>query len=55
MESIGEKIKSLREKNNYSNKDLSQLSGVARGYLHELEVGRYVNPTIDVVCKLCKH
>lgn len=53
METIGEKIKSLREKNNFSNKDLSRLSGVARGYIHELEVDRYVNPTIEVVCKLC--
>lgn len=54
METIGDRIKYLREKNNYTNKELSQLSGVARGYLHELEVGRYTNPTIEVVCKLCK-
>ena len=54
METIGEKIKCLREKSNYSNKELSQLSGVARGYLYELEVGRYLNPTVEVVCKLCR-
>lgn len=54
METIGEKIKYLREKNNFSNKDLSQMSGVARGYILELETDKYKNPTIEVVCKLCK-
>jgi len=54
METIGEKIKYLREKNNYSTKELSQLSGVARGYLHELESGKYNNPTVEVICKICK-
>lgn len=53
MQTIGEKVKHLRNKNNLSNNKLSQLSGVARGYLHELEVGKYNNPTIEVVCKLC--
>lgn len=54
METIGDRIKILREKNNYTNKELSRLSGVARSYIHELEVGRYLNPTIEVICKLCK-
>lgn len=54
METIGDRIKKLREKNNYSNKELHQISGVARGYIHEMETGKYNNPTIDVICKLCK-
>lgn len=34
-------------------KELSLKSGVARGYITEMENGKYTNPSIEVVCKLC--
>lgn len=53
MESIGWKLKKIRKNRGYSNKELSKLSGVARGYLHELEIGKYNNPSVEVICKIC--
>lgn len=48
------KIKELRKKKRLSRRQLSLKSGVARGYISELESGKYDNPTIKVLCKLCK-
>lgn len=46
--------KGLRKKKQLSLSQLSYKSGVARGYLTELEEGKYINPGVQIVCKLCK-
>ncbi|KGK88001.1 helix-turn-helix transcriptional regulator [Clostridium sp. HMP27] len=48
------KTKEARMKKNMSLSQLSYKSGVARGYLTELESGKYSNPGIQVIGKLCK-
>lgn len=47
-------ITELRTKKKMSRLQLSKLSGVARGYICELEDGKYNNPTVNVICKLCQ-
>lgn len=54
METIGRNIKLYRLNKGYSNKKLSELSSVARGYIVELENEKYLNPSLEIVCKLCK-
>lgn len=46
--------KELRKIKKMSLAQLSRKSGVARGYLCELEEGKYKNPGGEVICKLCK-
>jgi putative transcriptional regulator len=46
------KIKEVRRNRKISQTQLSNISGVARGYLSELESGKYNNPGICVLCKL---
>lgn len=46
--------KDLRKKKNISLAQLSYKSGVARGYLTELENGKYANPGVQIIGKLCK-
>ena len=48
------KTKEFRQLKNLSISKLSYKSGVARGYITELESGKYINPSLDVICKLCK-
>lgn len=48
------KIKQIREQKSMCINELSAKSGVARGYLTELEQGKYNNPSIKVLCKLSK-
>lgn len=50
------KIKQIRQQKGMSLRELSQTSGVALGYLSELENEKNVkkNPTIEIVCKLAK-
>ncbi|WP_027633348.1 helix-turn-helix domain-containing protein [Clostridium hydrogeniformans] len=48
------KTKELRREKRISLSQLSYKSGVARGYLTELEKGKYSNPGIQVLGKLCK-
>ena len=48
------KTKELRKIKKMSLAQLSRKSGVARGYLCELEGGKYTNPGGEVICKLCK-
>ena len=48
------KTKELRKKKKLSVAQLSKISGVARGYLYEIEIGKYKNPGVEVICKLCK-
>lgn len=54
MISLKLKIKEQRLKKDWSIRKLSILSGVARGYLSELEHDIYENPSIYVLCKLKK-
>lgn len=46
------KIKEQRLKRRWSIRKLSLISGVARGYLSELEHDVYENPSVRVLCKL---
>lgn len=48
------KTKEFRKEKQLSLSQLSYKSGVARGYLTELEEGKYINPGVQIVCKLCK-
>ncbi|WBW95281.1 helix-turn-helix domain-containing protein [Oceanirhabdus sp. W0125-5] len=48
------KIEELRKKKKLSRRQLSLKSGVARGYISELESGKYDNPTVRVLVKLSK-
>jgi len=52
MESL--KIKEIRKERRLSISQLSHESGVARGYLSEMESGKYNNPSLFITCKLCK-
>lgn len=51
---IGENLKKIRKSKKWSELQLSKSSGVARGYICELELGKYKNPGLIVICKLCK-
>lgn len=53
MKTIGSILKQYRLDRGLNGKELSLKSGVARGYITEMELGRYINPSIEVVCKLC--
>ena len=48
------RIQELRKKKKLSKRQLSLKSGVARGYISELESGKYDNPTVRVLAKLSK-
>jgi transcriptional regulator with XRE-family HTH domain len=47
-------IKRLREAQSMSQLELAQKSGVAQGYLSELEAGTKGNPGLEVLKKLAK-
>ena len=53
MQTIGSILKQYRLDKGLNGKELSLKCGVARGYISEMELGRYINPSIEVVCKLC--
>ncbi|WP_297634701.1 helix-turn-helix transcriptional regulator [uncultured Clostridium sp.] len=53
-ESIGYLIKIRRIKMRLSNRELSALSQVSRGYISELEEDKYDNPSLKVICSLAK-
>ena len=53
METIGSILKQYRLNKGWNGKELGLKSGVARGYITEMENGKYKNPSIEVVCKLC--
>lgn len=46
--------KVIRIEKGLSISKLSYKSNIARGYLSELENGKYNNPSLQVICKLCK-
>lgn len=47
-------LEEKRKSKKLSKSKLSQLSGVSRAYISEIESGKYDNPGIKSVCKLCK-
>ncbi|WP_070000041.1 helix-turn-helix domain-containing protein [Cellulosilyticum sp. I15G10I2] len=47
-------LQQIREKKKLSKVQLSYQSGIARGYITELENGKYDNPSVKIVCNLCK-
>lgn len=53
METIGENLKKLRKEKRWSIRKLSSISGVAQGYISELESNKYANPSLKVICMLC--
>jgi len=48
------KTQEIRKQQRLSISQLSYKSGITRSYISELESGKYENPGIEVVCKLCK-
>jgi transcriptional regulator with XRE-family HTH domain len=48
------KTKEYRKFKKISISQLSYKSRVARGYITELEQGKYENPGLQTICKLCK-
>lgn len=48
------KIRKFRKNKNLSISKLSFKSNVSRGYITELEQGKYINPGLQTICKLCK-
>ena len=47
-------IEQLRKDKKISLRQLSKRSGVAQGYLSQLETGKFNNPTLLIMIKLCK-
>jgi transcriptional regulator with XRE-family HTH domain len=47
-------ITKVRKQKGMSQDKLSEVSGVSRSYICELELGKYNNPTADVLCKISK-
>lgn len=47
------KIKEIRMQKEWSISKLSIKSGIAKGYISEIETGKYKNPSIKVLCNLC--
>lgn len=52
-EHVGERIRSLREKRNYSRQKLAELAGLSTGYLYEIESGRK-SFSADVLCRIAE-
>ena len=48
------KIKKFRELKKLTISQLSYKSGIATGYILELENGKYKNPSLKIICKLSK-
>lgn len=54
MKTISRKVKCTREGLGYTQDKLSELSGVSRLTISEIENDRHSNTTIFVLCELCK-
>lgn len=54
MQTLGKNIMEFRNKKKLSQKDLSELSGVSRSYITEIEKDTYNNISIVILCNLCK-
>lgn len=49
---LGEKLKSLRIRENLSLQDVADRVGASKAHIWELETGRARNPTLDLVTRL---
>ncbi|HVJ50328.1 helix-turn-helix transcriptional regulator [Desulfitobacterium sp.] len=54
MLELGKKIKELRKNKNYSARELSERSGVARSLISQLETGKRQSTSMDTVYRLAK-
>ena len=54
MITFGESLIYYMELKNLSSYGLSRISGVEKGYISELKDGIKDNPSIRIICKLCK-
>lgn len=45
-------IKQIREKNGYSIRTLSKMTGLSRTYINNLENNKKINPTLDVLIRI---
>lgn len=50
---IGERIAYFRTSKGFSVNHLANRSGISQSYLREIEMGRYTNPSVDVLDVLC--
>jgi len=51
---LGEKIVKLRSEKGLSSVQLTQTTGLSRGYLWQLETGGKTNPSLDILQKLAR-
>ena len=51
---IGERIKMIRKNRNISQSELSEITGISRSYISEMEKGKYENISINILCDLCR-
>lgn len=54
MYELGKKIRELRRSKNYSARELSERSGVARSLISQLETGKRQSTSMDTVYRLAK-
>ena len=54
METVGERIKSLRKANDMTQKEFSELIGVSRSTLAGYETGK-IEPSLNVISRMSKH
>ncbi|MDF2800804.1 MAG: Helix-turn-helix domain [Anaerocolumna sp.] len=52
MQTIGKNLKEIRIKNNLSQKELSELSGLSIDYISKLELNKKGNPSMNSLLKL---
>lgn len=53
-ETMGYKIKMVRVMNSQSKSKIAKLTGLSRSYISEIESGKYDNPSLNTILKLCK-
>lgn len=53
-EIVGTNLKKYRLLNHMSQLELSNISGISRNYISEVENGKYNNISIIYICKWCK-
>ena len=51
---FGKYLKTIREKNGYSLRELERISGVTPYYISYLENGKKTNPSVEIMAKLFK-
>ena len=50
---IGERIAYFRTSKGFSVNSLANKAGISQSYLREIEMGRYSNPSVDILDVLC--